>query len=44
MTKKGLQNALGQLFNIAKDEPLIHLRFHKSLLDTIERMEKEDGC
>ena len=42
MTKKGLQKALGQLFDVAKSEPKIHLRFHKSLLDTIERLEEED--
>jgi len=41
MTKEGLQKALGQLFDVAKGDPLIHLKFDKSLLDTIERLEKE---
>ena len=41
MTKEGLQKALRQLFDVAKGDPLIHLKFDKSLLDTIERLEKE---
>lgn len=40
--KKGFEKALGNVFEIARTNPTIQLRFNKSTLDTIERLEKED--
>lgn len=45
MTKKNVDKVLGMLFNLAKDNPTINIRFDRTALDTIERLEnleKED--
>ena len=41
MTKEGLNKALEPLFNLARDNPDIKIRFHKSFLDTIDRLEED---
>jgi len=42
MTKEALNEALKPLFDLAQDNPLITIRFNKSVLDKIEALEKEE--